>query len=142
MKETVIGLLMLMCLVLGYFLGTVKLNKTISIPKKPSSVSTSSFWLGGNEGGEWIECNYLRNQDYKVTVFADVSGYVCFSGLMQLEFPRALSEQDIRTYSRYYNEDDDGAYIVLSVPCKLRGKWSNPGTTKDGKSSVDFKKAE
>ena len=140
MKEGAIGLLMLMCLILGYFLGTAKLNKSTSIPKRPGSVPTSSFWLGGNKG-EWVECNHLRNQDYRVRVFSDVSGYVCFSGVMRLEFPPTLSEQDIKTYSRCYNEDDDGAYIVLSVPCKLRGKWSDPDTTKDGKSYKDFKKA-
>jgi hypothetical protein len=42
--------------------------------KRPNSVPVTAQWVGGSDGGDWIDCKPVNATEVKCSIFANVTG--------------------------------------------------------------------
>jgi hypothetical protein len=42
--------------------------------KRPKSVPISAQWVGGSDGGDWIDCKPKNSKELECSIFANVTG--------------------------------------------------------------------
>ncbi|CAB1063445.1 hypothetical protein D1BOALGB6SA_8228 [Olavius sp. associated proteobacterium Delta 1] len=55
--------------------GTFFSQTSYSPPDRPAGVPEDAVWVGGPDGGDWIQCKKKRDRLFECQIFSDVKGF-------------------------------------------------------------------
>lgn len=94
-------------------------NKIHTVPKKPSEVPNEAVWVGGADGGVWVEVGKLESRRAHLKIFEDFKGAVLADGWFV--FSSGCAIDDINKMKRAFGAYD-GERIILR-----KDRIKNPG---------------
>ena len=89
-------------------LVSVSCNSTPSAPPRPPNVPLSAVWVGGRDGGAFLDCTASTDSLYACSVYNDATGDVWASGKFAPEGRESSMIVQASDYSAY-----DGRRIIL-----------------------------
>ncbi len=107
--------------------ATVSCKRKPSAPQRPADVPSSAVWVGGSDGGVFLDCTPAPNSLYAWSVFNDVTGDVLASGKFAEERRESSNPVQVSDYSAY-----DGRRILLRSGSLVPTEASRPPGVPDG----------
>jgi hypothetical protein len=106
----------------GLFVVYLKYGEPMRPPIRPNSVPQAALWIGGPDGGAWIECRAIggqRSKRFFCSVYADVTGEILNKGAFHLQ-GESLDAIQLQRLMEAYTGDEiflgDGRALVAEVP--------------------------
>ncbi len=86
---------------------------SVSEPRRPAQVPKQALWVGGSDGGVFVEVSETPQKDsgYRMTVYHSRTGQILYTGPAEIR-PRgkgSLRVHDVESYSGW-----DGEKMILS----------------------------
>lgn len=101
--------------------------KRASAPQRPADVPSSAVWVGGSDGGVFLDCTPTANSLYACSVFNDATGDVLASGKFAEERRESSKPVQVSDYSAY-----DGRRILLHSGSLVPTEAPRPPGVPDG----------
>lgn len=99
----------LLTITLLFFLSACDSNKNHEPPNKPGSVSESAFWVGGADGGAYIEINKKSTHEYYAKIYFDATGEIWYEGVLNYSGDDEIDVNNKKVFSFW---DGDTLYLV------------------------------
>jgi hypothetical protein len=99
----------LLSLVLLFFLIACKPNVSLDSNIKPNGVPESAFWVGGADGGVYIDIIKKSKNEYYSKIYFDTTGEVWYEGILHYSGTQELEITNKNIYSFW---DGDILYLV------------------------------
>ena len=99
----------------------VSCKRAASAPQRPADVPSSAVWVGGSDGGVFLDCTPTANSLYSCSVFNDTTGDVLGSGVFAVEGRESSKPVQVSDYSAY-----DGMRILLRSGSLVPTESSRP----------------
>ena len=94
----------------AYFVGFYGIHcVTAHIPSRPETVPTNAIWIGGIDGGVFIEISSTTDPKiYNATIYGDYDGSILYSGELKHNGETPFDPGDTSSYSGW-----DGHSLIL-----------------------------
>ncbi len=106
-----------LCISLGLIVVYLLFNRPCPPPEKPNNVPIGAIWVGGCDGGNWIELISVKNNSFRYRIYRDWNGVL----MLDADFEHldcntiSLTESNWKSYINYFLNDP------LELSLQLKG---------------------
>jgi hypothetical protein len=99
----------LLSLALLFFLTACEPISSFEPNTKPDGVPESAFWVGGADGGVYIDISKQSKQEYYSKIYFDTTGEIWYEGVLHYSGEKELDISNKNIYSFW---DGDNLHLV------------------------------